>query len=131
VRIAGVRLGDARGQMRERQRRDRAASQPMRARYPQFASLRIEFDFSDDGKFTPAPQVTVMHPPAIAYFIFPCPYTDCDGEFNLAPVVEGMAKGEQPRDEGQLRCCGQRTGARGERANCGLILEYSVYAQRD
>jgi hypothetical protein len=131
VRIAGVRLGDARGQMRERQRRDRAASQAMRARYPQFVSLRIEFDFSDSGRFTPAPQVTVLHPPATAYFVFPCPYSDCDGEFDLAPVVEGISDSGQMHVEGQLRCRGQRTGAHGERAECGLILEYAMYAQRE
>ena len=131
MKFAGVRVGDARGQMRERQRRDRAATQTMRARYPQFASLRLEFDFSDDGRFTPTPQVTVLHPPATAYFIFPCPYSDCDGEFNLAPVVDGISNKDQARDEGQLRCCGQRTGTSGERAACRLMLEYTVYAQRE
>jgi hypothetical protein len=115
--------------MRERQRRDRAATQSLRVRYPQFQSLRLDFDFSDDGRFTPAPQVTVLHPPATAYFIFPCPYTDCDGEFNLAPVIDGMAGGNSAHDEGQLRCCGQRIGANETRMSCGLILEYRVNAQ--
>jgi hypothetical protein len=101
----------------------------MRTRYPQFASLRLDFDFSDEGRFTPAPQVTVLHPPAAAYFIFPCPYTDCDGEFDLGPIVEAVASGGQLLDDGQLRCCGQRIGAQGKRIPCGLILEYSLHAQ--
>jgi hypothetical protein len=116
--------------MRERQRRDRAATQPMRNRYPQFASLRLEFDFSDDGKFTPAPQVTVLHPPAAAYFIFPCPYSDCDGEFNLSPVVDEIANSGEVHDQGQMRCSGQRSGTSEERVSCGLTLEFSLHVQR-
>lgn len=94
-------------------------------------SLRLDFDFSDGGDFTPAPQVTVMHPPATAYFIFPCPFSDCDGEFNLAPVVDGLATGDLRFDEGQLQCCGHRTGVGEKRAQCGLVLEYTLHAQLD
>jgi hypothetical protein len=130
LRFAGSRASSGRGQTRERQRRDRAVTQALRECYPQFASLRLEFDFSDDTKFTPAPQVTVLHPPATAYFIFPCPYSDCDGEFNLAPVVGEIANSGGLHDEGQMRCCGQRIGPNGERANCGLTLEFSVHVQR-
>ena len=122
--------GSDRTQLRERQRRDRAATQPLRLRYPQFSSLRLEFDLSDKGRFTPAPQVTVLHPPAAAYFIFPCPYTDCDGEFDLAPVIEELANGGEALDSGQLRCGGHRIGAGGMRISCELLLEYSVHAQR-
>ena len=130
MKFVNARSGDGRGQMRERQRRDRAITQPLRVRYPQFASLRLDFDFSDDGRFTPAPQVTVLHPPATAYFIFPCPYTDCDGEFNLAQAVDGLANEGMTRDEGQLRCCGQRSGNGKDRTQCRLILEYTLNAQR-
>jgi len=38
---------NSRNQLRERQRRDRATAQVMRAMYPQFASLKLEFDFSE------------------------------------------------------------------------------------
>ena len=130
MKFAGSRASDGRGQMRERQRRDRASTQTLRQRYPQFASLRLEFDFSDDTKFTPAPQVTVLHPPAAAYFIFPCPYSDCNGEFNLVPVVDEIASSGEMHDQGQLRCSGLRTGPGEERVTCGLTLEYSVHAQR-
>ena len=128
MRFTGARAGN--GRARERQRRDRAATQSLRLRFPQFASLRLDFDFSDHGPFTPAPQVTVLHPPAAAYFIFPCPYTDCDGEFDLGPVIEEIANGGQLVDDGQLRCAGQRIGAQGKRVPCGLILEFCVHAQR-
>lgn len=130
MKFAGGRASDGRGQMRERQRRDRASTQTLRQRYPQFASLRLEFDFSDDTKFTPAPQVTVLHPPAAAYFIFPCPYSDCDGEFNLSPVVDEIANSGEVHDQGQMRCSGQRSGTSEERVSCGLTLEFSLHVQR-
>jgi hypothetical protein len=130
VKLAGARSGDGRGQMRERQRRDRAVTQSLRVRYPQFASLQLDFDFTDDGKFTPAPQVTVLHPPATAYFMYPCPYSDCDGEFNLAPVIDGLASAGKTQDEGQLRCSGHRASTGQSRTPCHLVLEYTVHAKR-
>ena len=116
--------------MRERQRRDRAATQVMRDRFPQYASLRLTFDFKDAGPFTPAPQVQVLHPPARTYFVFPCPYADCDGEFNLTDVVARLAREDAERTEGQLTCCGQRARERELRSPCQLQLDYSIVAQR-
>ena len=129
MRFAARTGGDERAQVRERQRRDRAATQAMRARYPQFSSLRLDFDFSDNGRRVPLPQVMVLHPPATAYFIVPCPYTDCDGEFDLGPVVEHIADRGCALDTGQLRCGGHRFAARGTRISCELVLEYRVQAQ--
>jgi len=129
LKVSNLRKGDWRGQMRERQRRDRASTQTLRVRYPQFVSLQLDFDFSDDGRFTPAPQVNVLHPPATAYFVYPCPYSDCDGEFNLAPVVDGLVSGGKAHDEGQLRCSGHRAGNNEQRAPCHLMLEYTVHAK--
>jgi hypothetical protein len=116
--------------MRERQRRARAATQLLRDRFPQFASLRIDFDFSDPGPFTPAPQVTVLHPPARTYFFFPCPYSDCDGEFDLGEAVTRLARDDEEHVDGQLKCCGQRASDRGRLSSCQLMLEYTISAQR-
>ena len=85
---------NSRNQLRERQRRDRATAQVMRNMYPQFASLKLEFDFSeaDPDAAAPAPHLLVMHPPSQAYFVFPCPYADCDGEFDLTTAVAALAR---------------------------------------
>jgi hypothetical protein len=130
VKLAPVRVADRRNSMRERQRRDRAATQLMRDRYPQFASLRLDFEFSDAGPFTPAPQVTVLHPPARTYFFFPCPYADCDGEFDLTEAVARLVREDGNKAEGQITCCGQRTREKEQRSPCKLVLEYVVEAQR-
>ncbi len=115
----------------ERQRRDRAATAVLRTQYPEFASLRLEFVFSDAGPFTPVPQATVMHPAARAYFVFPCPYSHCDGEFDLSAAIHAMAHADQSECEGELQCSGHRMpdSATGK-ARCDLKLDYVVRAER-
>jgi hypothetical protein len=124
-----ARQGNLRAQMRERQRRNRASMPALRQRYPQLGSLRLEFEFSDGGRFTPTPQVTVMHPPAIAYFCFPCPFSDCDGEFDLAAPIGVMLRDGQAHCEGQVRCQGHRSLDGKSGMPCVLMLEYSIEAR--
>lgn len=118
--------GNGRGQMRERQRRQRDASPPLRTRYPELGALRVKFDFQDKGPFTPAPQVTTLHPPAPAYFVFPCPCSDCDGEFDLDGAISGMLTAGDAHREGRCHCPGQRQGDAKHKAACGLSVEYRV-----
>jgi hypothetical protein len=126
MKFAVASSANARGQMRERQRRDRAATATMKARYPQFGSLRLVFDFSGAGPFTPAPQVNVMHPPAKAYFVFPCPHADCDGEFDLTSPIDSLARDGAALGNGHLGCPGHRSVDRKGRAACGLSLDYKI-----
>jgi hypothetical protein len=126
MKFAAVSSANARGQMRDRQRRDRAATTSMKERYPQFGSLRLVFEFSGAGPFTPAPQVNVMHPPAKAYFVFPCPHADCDGEFDLTTSVDALARSGNVSDGAHLGCPGHRSVDRKGRAPCGLELEYKI-----
>ena len=101
---------NSRNQLRERQRRDRATAQVMRAMYPQFASLKLEFDFGSRIRTSaPAPHLLVMHPPSQAYFVFPCPYADCDGEFDLGSVVAELARSRREAHVTErAKCGGQR-----------------------
>jgi hypothetical protein len=118
----------SRNELRERQRRDRASAQLMRAAYPQFASLRLEFDFNqpDQESSTPAPHLLVMHPPSQAYFVFPCPYADCDGEFDLGSEVAALANSRQPHSIGCRKCSGHRVRDKLGRTSCQLTLEYTL-----
>lgn len=115
-----------RNQLRERQRRDRATAQALRNAYPQFASLRLEFDFSEPDTSAPAPQALVLHPPSQAYFVFPCPYADCDGEFDLTSVVAALARSGEASCEGHQRCGGQRARDHRGRLPCQLTLDYFI-----
>lgn len=130
MKLTSTKAANGRGLTRERQRRDRASTPTMRARYPGLAWLRIEFEFKDQGPFTPVPQATVLHPPASAYFVFPCPYQNCDGEFDLTAAVTALSQDEDSRRAGQTRCTGHRTGEAG-RSACHLTLEYQLEVQRD
>lgn len=130
MKIAYPKKAGGRGQMRERQRRDRMLAQPIRLRYPQVASLRLDFRFVDSSPFPPTQQLNAMHPPAQAYFLFPCPYEDCDGEFDLSAAIEGLVKDGAARCEGSLGCNGQRSGSK-EKFGCTLTLNYTIDAPRE
>lgn len=134
MKFSTAPAGNVRGQMRDRQRRDRAAQPELRALFPQFTTLRLDFDFKDNGPFTPSSQATVLHPPAPAYFRFPCPYSDCSGEFDLSTAVESMAaKAGADRDQcqGQMRCSGHRSFESRVHAACTLTLDYRLNAGRN
>lgn len=108
----------------ERQRRDRAAAPVLRTRYPDLLSLKLDFEFDDQTAFLPSPLVTVIHPPARAYFCFACPYSDCDGEFNLTSAVAQMVGARETVVEDKMRCSGTRRGG----VPCTLCLEYTLTA---
>lgn len=129
MKFAYAKAGSGRSEMRERQRRDRARTPILRARFPQFGQVRLQFDFRDQGPFTPAPQVAVLHPPAPAYFVFPCPYADCDGEFDLTAAIESMANAEDTNCDGTMRCAGHRRVEDTAGAPCALTLEFQVAAK--
>jgi hypothetical protein len=112
--------------VRERQRRGRAAAPLLSVRFPRLGSLKLDFNFSDSSAFTPSPLVTVFHPPARAYFCFACPYSDCDGEFDLTGQVDLAVSSRDSESRGQLRCGGTRH--RG--VACTLCLDYLISIDR-
>src|SRR3954469_10307279 len=122
MKFASATRASGREAVRERQRRDRANAPLLRVRYPRLGVLQIDFEFSDQTGFVPSPQVTVFHPPARAYFCFACPYSDCDGEFDLTAQAELAVTSRNPESSGQLRCGGTRH--RG--VACTLCLDYVI-----
>lgn len=114
-----------RNAVKEKHRRDRAAAPLLRTKFPRLATLQLDFEFSDRTEFLPSPQVTVFHPPARAFFCFACPYSDCDGEFDLTESVDVLVNAHEMRSEGQVRCPGTRHGG----VRCSLCLEFSIAAQ--
>ncbi len=119
---AGITAVAGRDAMRERQRRGRVEAPALRTRYPKLQSLQLDFNFSARADFIPSPQATVFHPPAPAYFCFACPYSDCNGEFDLTGPVELAVTSQDSQARGQLACAGTRH--RG--IPCTLCLEYSI-----
>ena len=103
------------------------AAKELRVQFPQLASIRIDFAFSDETTQPPAPQSIVLHPPARAYFVYPCPYASCNGEFDLAATVTDVAKQQEPRrTAGHTACKGERVRGRQGKTPCDLHVEYSI-----
>jgi hypothetical protein len=115
----------ARNLQREKQRRNRLAAKELRVQFPQFATVRVDLVFNDDVSQPPAPQSIVLHPPARAYFVYPCPYSSCSGELDLAANVDDIAEQGKARAAGHTRCNGERHGRLGK-APCDLHIEYSI-----
>jgi hypothetical protein len=116
----------ARNILREKQRRNRLAAKELRVQFPQMSSIRLDFAFSDETSQPPAAQSIVLHPPARAYFVYPCPYASCTGEFDLAAPVADIAEHGRKTTAGHTRCKGERVRGRLGKMPCDLHIEYSI-----
>lgn len=117
---------DSRRQRAERLRRARTASLPLRRAFPDLEQLRLNLQFEDDSSTSPAAQFHVLHPPARAFFSFPCPYADCDGGFDLdASVKHAIAAGSSDA-HGVLYCAGERPRKGLSKQPCLLKLNFHV-----
>jgi hypothetical protein len=125
MKLTSIGSEGARNLLREKQRRNRLAAKELRVQFPQFATIRVDLVFSDEGSQPPAPQAIVLHPPARAYFVYPCPYASCNGELDLAANVEHIAEQGATSATGHATCNGERHGGRGK-APCDLHIEYSI-----
>ena len=123
MRLAARSLTEGRQERLDRRRRDRAAALALRAAYPGVLRLRLDLHF-DGAKNVPASQSHELHPPAQAFFEFPCPFADCDGQFDLTGVVNLLLADRISKAEGVLKCQGQRPDRRTTRAPCQLHLNY-------
>lgn len=127
MRLAPRSAADTRQLRTERLRRDRAAALALRVALPDVQLLRVELNFAGFAN-TPTAQSHLLHPPARAFFIFPCPFADCDGEFDLNSAVHAALADPAHRTEGTLECSGLRTRDRALRQPCQLHLNYTVTA---
>jgi hypothetical protein len=109
-------------------RRDRAAAPVIRAVFPTIEQLRLELRFEGSTASIPVPQTHVLHPPARAYFVFRCPYADCDGQFDLAAAISATLEVSSRHTEGVLACGGMRVCNHASRRPCQLQLHYAVTA---
>ncbi len=109
-------------------RRDRAMAPVLRATFPTVEQLRIELKFEGPSSSAPTEQSHMLYPPARAFFEYPCPYWDCDGQFDLGDAVRAALADATHQAEGVLECQGSRIGDRGSRRPCLLRLFYEVTA---
>jgi hypothetical protein len=130
MRLAPARNLDARQQRAEQLRRDRAASLSLRVAFPAVQELRLELTFLGGTANAPGSQSHVLHPPARAFFTFPCPYANCDGQYDLTDAVNAALGSPAHRAEGVLECSGLRARKYDSKQPCLLNLVYAVIATR-
>ncbi|MBV8146376.1 MAG: hypothetical protein JO184_15370 [Gammaproteobacteria bacterium] len=107
-------------------RRDRATAPVVRTAFPALQHLRIELRFQGSGASVPTPQTHLLYPPARAFFEYQCPYSDCDGHFDLDGAVRAALAAATHRVEGVLECHGARGQDHASRRPCLLQLVYAV-----
>lgn len=112
----------------DRLRRSRAAALALRAAFPRVQQLRLEFSFEAASSHVPAAQSHLLYPPAQAFFEFPCPHANCDGQFDLTGVVRRTVDDHTHASRGTIVCSGTRALDHGSRQPCRLQLIYSVTA---
>jgi len=98
----------------------------MRNAYPRIEQLRVRLEFRDGSALPPAAQYHVLHPPARAFFRFPCPFADCDGQFDLAEPIGHVVSKEARKLTRSLDCQGVRARDRLTGKPCGLHLEFTI-----
>jgi hypothetical protein len=128
MRLAASRNLDPRQQRADQLRRDRAASQSVRVAFPAIQQLRLELKFASTNSNAPGSQSHVLHPPARAFFTFPCPYANCDGHYDLTEAVTAALDDPAQRAEGMLECRGLRAQKYDSKQPCQLHLLYTVTA---
>jgi len=110
----------------DRLRRGRNAALAVHAAFPRVQRLRLEFSFEAPGSHAPAAQSHLLYPPAQAFFEFPCPRADCDGQFDLTAVVRSTVDDQTHASRGTIVCQGTRALNHGSRQPCCLHLVYAV-----
>jgi hypothetical protein len=126
VRLSSSSPAALRQERAERLRRDRAATQTLREAFPAVEHLRLELKFEGEAANLPADQSHVLHPPARAFFAFPCPHADCDGQFDLAAAASALLANRAAGAEGVVKCPGLRLDRRAARVPCQLQLHYTL-----
>lgn len=113
---------------------DRDRSQPLSQLFPGIEYLRIDLTFTEDSPRGPLPstQAHTLFGAAAAFFRFPCPCSDCDGDFDLTgditQLLASKRAGKRPASrEGRLTCSGVRFRNHPTlQAACPMKLSYTL-----
>ncbi len=117
---------------REQLVNERARATPLRQIYPKIEQLRIELTFIDTRGRSHSPQLHTLYPAARAYFRFPCPCTDCDGDIDLGELVAALVirttSGTRVT-RGTALCNGVRRDLPPDKSTCSLRIDYHLAAK--
>jgi hypothetical protein len=113
---------------RERLDKARKAASPLGRVYPQVQKIRLELAFADNIARPPAAQSLLFYPPARAFFQFPCPHADCNGQLDLDEIVTRAIDSATRDIQGELVCAGIRPERGATSRTCELRVLYHVTA---
>jgi hypothetical protein len=130
VRFVSSRNADATQLRLDQLRRDRASAVSLRVAFPAIQQLCVELKFAGNSANVPGSQSHILHPPARAFFVYPCPYSNCDGLFDLNHAVSAALDDPSHRTEGVLECAGVRAQKLDLKHPCQLRLVYTITATR-
>ena len=137
MRVALHKASSGSMSTRERLIRDRLRAAPLRHLFPEIEQLRIEliFNESDARSTTPSPQLHTLFAAAAAFFRFPCPCADCDGDFDLTEAVSRLmsntaTRGRATSLSGHSSCQGVRFRAHADhQSSCPMQLRFELSAE--
>ena len=80
-------------------------------RFPQLSSMVVHINHYDEQMAAPLfmERTINVFPASYAYFDISCPTEDCEGVFNLLPVISGMVKARRKAAKGKMQCPGNST----------------------
>ncbi len=133
MKLSSRKVASTSEQRRNAMQTDRARSPALRETFPKIEMIRIDLNFKDGSPHTPSPQQHTLYPAARAFFRFSCPCVDCDGDFDLTPLVTTLvndstrAKRNGERGSaGALRCEGVRFRDKENSRPCPMELKFQL-----
>jgi hypothetical protein len=112
-----------------RQARDDAPT--LRQLLPDASQVWIKLAFDADVRLVPAPRMFTVYPSAQAHFVYPCPFGDCDGSYDLNSAVFAMLLEHTCQVSGSLQCTGHKARRAALGPTCGLGAAYSAGVRYD
>jgi hypothetical protein len=120
-------------QRRYQRQYDRDRAPALRTMFPQVARVQLELSFRGAREAAPSAQTFVLYPAARAFFRYPCPCQDCDGEFDVTDAVRTMAAPDSTSTRSrtlEFHCQGARSRDRVSGSSCPMELSCRIVISR-
>jgi hypothetical protein len=113
----------------KRQAEQMEKSPALLKKFPKLKSLKVNLVYFDPAKSTQIGEVkySVNVANAKCMFVFACRNTECAcGDFDLTAALASALRSRTKKVEGEVRCAGTRTRAKGDVMPCGNLLRYTL-----
>lgn len=107
----------------------RAAAVKLDAVRPGLESVDVELRFEPVDGLAHADQLFSLFPAAKAYFVYPCPFGDCDGLYDLQSRVLTALEGKKSSASDSLKCTGARIRNGVPGSACELQMSFTIQAR--